>query len=556
MVRNHVRRLGIHIVPLVAYSRRVSVPVVVGILRPMILLPIGLGSGLTLPQLETILIHELAHIRRFDLAINLLQRLIEALLFFHPAVWWLSRRISIERENACDDTVLRSYCRGIQYADALVRMAELCEAFASNSIGNSAATTASLAANGRNASQFKRRVQRLLGVAEEPRLRLSVLGVLISLAMLSSVVLTPVSWLVAENAMVTECPRLTDVLFVGCEEISRKTLQRECGMKAGDPVDPHAAEEARRTLETFYQEKGFRNVRVALLEGDRPTDKRAVFLINEQVAQRQYEIDFAGCTAINSEKLHRVLKDNSRHILFGVGVRSSAGLVGEATIDRQLDREQMDKDQKRLLAYYRSLGFFKAHIGVEPTYNEKGNGVTITHVINEGPRFKIRNVSVVGNTQYSSEELMADMKLKSSDYFDQSKADADRRLIADKYGSIGYVYADVRPDNLLLEQPGSMDVVYTIKEGSRYRVGRIDIDIKGDCPHTQVYTVLNQLAFKPGDIVDTRKIRESEMRLKSSDLIGVNGEHYSTVKIAWAPVAAQEPDQTEANLNVCIFAVP
>jgi outer membrane protein insertion porin family len=216
----------------------------------------------------------------------------------------------------------------------------------------------------------------------------------------------------------------------------------------------------------------------------------------------------------------------------------------------------MDKDQKRLLAYYRSLGFFKAHIGVEPTYNEKGNGVTITHVINEGPRFKIRNVSVVGNTQYSSEELMADMKLKSSDYFDQSKADVDRRLIADKYGSIGYVYADVRPDNLLLEQPGSMDVVYTIKEGSRYRVGRIDIDIKGDCPHTQVYTVLNQLAFKPGDIVDTRKIRESEMRLKSSDLIGVNGEHYSTVKIAWAPVAAQEPDQTEANLNVCIFAVP
>ena len=107
-------------------ARRVSVPVVVGVLRPMILLPISLATGLTGRQLEYVLLHELADIHRYDPLANLLQRLIEALFFFHPAVWWLTRQVSIERENACDDAVLHAGCQGPAYAEALLRVAELC----------------------------------------------------------------------------------------------------------------------------------------------------------------------------------------------------------------------------------------------------------------------------------------------------------------------------------------------------------------------------------------------------------------------------------------------
>ena len=78
-------------------------PTVIGWLKPVVLLPASALAGLAPQQLEAILAHELAHIRRHDYLVNLLQTLVETLLFYHPAVWWLSRRIRIERENCCDD---------------------------------------------------------------------------------------------------------------------------------------------------------------------------------------------------------------------------------------------------------------------------------------------------------------------------------------------------------------------------------------------------------------------------------------------------------------------
>ncbi len=84
-------------------SGRARVPLVIGWLRPVILLPSSLMVGLTPQQLEAILAHELAHIRRHDYALNLLQTVIETLLFYHPAIWWISGRIREEREHACDD---------------------------------------------------------------------------------------------------------------------------------------------------------------------------------------------------------------------------------------------------------------------------------------------------------------------------------------------------------------------------------------------------------------------------------------------------------------------
>ena len=80
-----------------------DVPMVLGHFRPVILIPVGVLAGLPAGQIEAILLHELAHIRRFDYLVNVLQRLVEGLLFYHPAVWWISRVIRAERENCCDD---------------------------------------------------------------------------------------------------------------------------------------------------------------------------------------------------------------------------------------------------------------------------------------------------------------------------------------------------------------------------------------------------------------------------------------------------------------------
>src|SRR5262245_32870159 len=101
-------------------SALVKVPMVIGWLRPVILLPVGALSGLTPQQLEAIIAHELAHIRRHDYLINLLQALIETLLFYHPAVWWVSRRIRQEREHCCDDLAVAVCGDACAYARALL----------------------------------------------------------------------------------------------------------------------------------------------------------------------------------------------------------------------------------------------------------------------------------------------------------------------------------------------------------------------------------------------------------------------------------------------------
>ncbi|MFN0084216.1 MAG: M56 family metallopeptidase, partial [Blastocatellia bacterium] len=104
-------------------SARISMPMTVGVLKPMILLPPELADNLSEEEFDSIIAHELAHIKRLDYATNLMQRLVEALLFFHPAVWLICKQLMIERELACDDWAVKT-CEPRGYASCLARLVE------------------------------------------------------------------------------------------------------------------------------------------------------------------------------------------------------------------------------------------------------------------------------------------------------------------------------------------------------------------------------------------------------------------------------------------------
>ncbi len=109
-------------------STLIETPVAMGWLRPVILVPVGALAGLSTAQVEGLLAHELAHIRRHDYLVNLLQSLAEAVLFYHPAVWWVSRQIRIEREHCCDDLAVAATGGDVlTYARALAEL-ESCRA--------------------------------------------------------------------------------------------------------------------------------------------------------------------------------------------------------------------------------------------------------------------------------------------------------------------------------------------------------------------------------------------------------------------------------------------
>ena len=106
-------------------SALVTAPVVVGWLKPVVLVPGAAFLGLTPAQLEAVIVHELMHVRRLDFAVNMAQALVEIVLFYHPGVWWISSQIRREREFVCDDLVIEFYGERLNYAHALANLEQL-----------------------------------------------------------------------------------------------------------------------------------------------------------------------------------------------------------------------------------------------------------------------------------------------------------------------------------------------------------------------------------------------------------------------------------------------
>jgi outer membrane protein insertion porin family len=304
---------------------------------------------------------------------------------------------------------------------------------------------------------------------------------------------------------VVERPTIHHVRYIGNERVTTRTLRKKAEIEVGDSMDAYIVEEARRRIESYYHEKGYDAARVTTVEGSKPGDRGAVFLIDEGRSKKALWTSFVGNTIASDARLLTQIK-------------SKPGVFW--LLGGDVDREKIDADVDALTAYYRSLGFFQAKVGRE-LQSAGGAGrdwTMLTFVINEGPRYNVRNISFIGNTKFKGEFLIRDLKLKSGEPFNQSKMETDLNLVRDIYGGRGFVFADIRADPRFLEEPGQLDLVYNITEGQRYRVGQINVQIKGEHPHTRHSTILNRLSLRPGDILDIRKLRNDERRLKSSGL--------------------------------------
>ena len=120
------KQIHLTITPKLLISLTVEVPMAIGWLKPVVLLPASMVTGLSTPQLEMLLLHELAHIRRHDYLVNFFQTLVEILLFFHPAVHWVSKQMRNEREYCSDDIAVQHCGDAIAYAHTLADTASLC----------------------------------------------------------------------------------------------------------------------------------------------------------------------------------------------------------------------------------------------------------------------------------------------------------------------------------------------------------------------------------------------------------------------------------------------
>jgi outer membrane protein insertion porin family len=325
---------------------------------------------------------------------------------------------------------------------------------------------------------------------------------------------------------VFERPTIHHIEFVGNRGIREKMLLKEADLEVGEALNYYAVDEARRKLETFYQGRGYSRAQVNVLEGTDPRDRGVVFRVHEGPLSRVFRVRFEGNTIASDARLKTQIKSKPGFLyVFG----------GE------VEQGKIDEDIERLTAYYRSLGYFQAKVGREISFDSSQKWVTITFIVNEGRRYRVRNVAFVGNERFPDAELQQLTETEAGQFFHLAQMNGDLKALRDLYGSQGYVYADIQADPRFLEEPGQLDLVYNIREGEQYRVGEILVEIEGDNPHTRQTVVLNRRGhLQPGDIIDVRAVRDWERRLQASQLFAHQPHLGITPHIKIVPPESQE----------------
>ena len=304
---------------------------------------------------------------------------------------------------------------------------------------------------------------------------------------------------------VFERATVEEIHFIGNRAVgfSDRSLKKKLDFKIGDPLNRFAIEEGRRKLEELYRSKGFTKAQVFIR--DMPPKYNAVaYEINEGHLERIRAVRFIGNEIASDGRLKTQIQSKPGFLLY--------------FFRGKVDINKINDDVQRLTAYYRSLGFFNARVGRELEFDDSGKWLTVTFVITEGPRYRIGQVSFVGNKKFTNAELMEKLYLQSGEYFDQRDMNHDVTALRDLYGSQGHIFAEVKADPRFLEEPGTLNLVYDIQEGGVWKIGKVNVHIKGDNPHTRERVVLNIVNLRPGEIADSRKIRNSKLLLTRSQL--------------------------------------
>ena len=295
--------------------------------------------------------------------------------------------------------------------------------------------------------------------------------------------------------------------FVGNRAITDRNLAKHSNLAVGQPLDLHQVKMAKNRLEDYYREKGFPKTEIEIMDVESVERGEVSFLIHEDRKQRVWGVNFVGNNFVSDARL--------RHF-----VKSKPGIL--KVVGGVANEDEIKQDIVRLESYYKSFGFFNARIGREIDESNDGRWLTIRYIIDEGPRYQIRNISFLGNQAFSSEQLTRMIDLKPSNgktpEFNVAKMNQDVVSLRDLYGSQGFVYSNVEAEPRFLEQPGIIDIVYRIDEGEQYRVGQINVHFEGDGSITRREVALNRLSLKPGDLIDVREIRNSERRLGAAQI--------------------------------------
>ncbi len=307
-------------------------------------------------------------------------------------------------------------------------------------------------------------------------------------------------------------------------------------LRSGTAFNDQSLAAARARIIQMYQEAGYPDTKVSWRHTNTAREgyRDVVFDIQEGREVRMQNIEFVGNTAFDSEQLRQVMKTRER------------GLFTWITHSGRVDREQVEDDLAKIVRLYRNYGYLRARVA-KVEYFDRGRAdgpqkLTMRITMDEGPRYRVRNVAFSGLSVYNSSELMPGMSMIGGDIYSLEKVADDSTMIRRYYGAKGYADADVRPDinEVGVDAEGNrlVDINYVVEEGQRYAVGRINV--LGNTK-TQAHVILRELPLKPGQPLNSVDLETARRRLQ-------NLNYFSNVEVSQS--ASGTPGYRDINVNV------
>jgi len=324
----------------------------------------------------------------------------------------------------------------------------------------------------------------------------------------------PVGNSVRVIAEVTTRPSLGGVGFVGNTVFTDQKLARESKLKAGGALSDEEILEARRNIEKYYQGFGYPDVIVT--HRSQATGQSGlsdlIFVIDEGSKNEIRKIRFEGNNSFTDPELRKEMKLKEK------------GWFSWLTKSGRFESNQLDADLDAILDYYRSKGYLRVKSpGVRR--DPVGDGrVDIVIVIEEGDKYTVAGVGFGKMTVFKPEELYPALTLNGNDAYNSKKMRADITMIRSYYGSRGYADALVTPD-IRDAGPNRVSITYRITEGSRYRVGKVNI--QGNTK-SKDKVIRREIPLKPGDYFNSVELDTTKARLE-------NLQYFSDVQVTGQP---------------------
>lgn len=340
------------------------------------------------------------------------------------------------------------------------------------------------------------------------------------------------------NIYLQTLPRVSEINYIGLKKSEREDMETKLGLLKGGQVTPNTISRAKFLAKKYFDDKGFNNADIDIMQRDDVSNKNSVILdviVDKKAKMRVRHIEIVGNEALSDKKI--------KGTLFTKGAFKKiheSGKFGNIFKSKKYTPERWKEDKRNLIKKYNEYGFRDAVILEDSVWNVDDKHVNILVKVDEGTKYYLRNITWVGNTVYATDYLNALLGMKKGDVYNQTlmnkRLTEDEDAVGNKYWNNGYLFYNLQPTEVNIVGD-SIDLEMRITENQQARLNHVRIN-GNDRLYENV--VRRELKTKPGDLFSKEALMRSARELASMG-------HFDPEKVN--PDVKPDPENGTVDIN-------